>query len=95
MLSMQLKKKFFVQAFLFSASCGLANLTLTKESKLLLLKSNYTHTHIGFFESNATCLFPWKLPQIQRAQHYLIEQILSYRTLFFNILTTVNYTFLP
>ena len=36
-------------------------------------------------KSNASYLFPWKLHQIQRAQeHYLIEQILSYKMLFFN-----------
>ena len=40
-------------------------------------------------------LFPWKLQQIQRAQErYLIEQILSYKMLFFNIVTTISYAFL-
>jgi len=40
-------------------------------------------------------LFPWKLQQIQRAQeHYLIEQILSYKTLFSNTVTTISCAFL-
>ena len=41
-------------------------------------------------------LFPWKLQQIQRAQeHYLIEQILSYKMPFFNTVTIMNCAFLP
>ena len=44
-------------------------------------------------ESNVFYLFLWKLQQIQWAQsHYLIEQILSYKTLFFNIVT-ISYAF--
>jgi hypothetical protein len=46
----------------------------------------------GRSESNISYLFPWKLQYIQRAQlHYLIEQILSYETLFFDIVTTNAY----
>jgi len=41
---------------------------------------------------NASHLFAWK--QIQRAQQrYLIEQILSYKTLFFNIVNAISYIF--
>ena len=52
--------------------------------------------YVGHSKSNASCLFPWKLQQMQRTQeHYLIEQILSYKTLFFSIVTTISYAFLP
>jgi len=35
--------------------------------------------------SNVSYLFPWKWQQLQKAQErYLVEQILSYKTLFFN-----------
>ena len=44
-------------------------------------------------ESNVSSLFPWKLEQ-RAQQHYLIEQTLSYRSLFFNTVTTVNCAFL-
>jgi len=48
--------------------------------------------YIGCLKSNASYLFPWKLQQIQRAQkHYLIEQILSYETLFFNTVNTISH----
>ena len=41
-------------------------------------------------------LFPLKLQHIKRAQrHYLIQQILSYTTLFFNIVITISYAFSP
>jgi len=47
-------------------------------------------------EGNAFYLFPWLLQQIRRAQlHYLIEKILTYKTLFCNIVTTIIYAFLP
>ena len=46
-------------------------------------------------------LFPWKLQEIHRVQqhylifdHYLIQQILSYKTLFYKIVTVMNYAFL-
>jgi len=40
-------------------------------------------------------LFPRKLQQIQRSQsHYLIEQILSNETLFFNVVSTISCSFL-
>ena len=43
---------------------------------------------------NASHLFAWKVQQIQRAQQrYLIEQILSYKTLFFNIVNAISYIF--
>jgi len=46
-------------------------------------------------KSNASYLFPCKLPQIQRVQnHYLTVHILSYKTLFFNIVT-ISHIFLP
>jgi len=58
-------------------------------------KVTYTRLiYVGLSISNASYLFPWKQPQIQRAQyHYLIEQILSYKTLFFNIVITTSYAF--
>jgi len=41
-------------------------------------------------------LFSWKVQQIQRTcLQYLIEQILSYKTLFFNVVTTISNAFLP
>ena len=46
------------------------------------------------FKSNVSYLFPWKLQQRTKL-HYLIEQILSYKTLFFNIVTTNSYAFSP
>jgi len=39
--------------------------------------------YIGLSKSTASYLFLWKLQQVQKAQHYLIEQILNYKTLFF------------
>ena len=52
--------------------------------------------YIGCSESNASCLSPWKVQQKQRAQeHYLIEQILCYRMLFINVVTTIGYAFSP
>ena len=51
------------------------------------------HT-VGNSRSNASYLFAWKLQQIQKAwKHCLIEQILSYKTLFFNILRATSYHF--
>lgn len=47
--------------------------------------------YIGCFESAASCLLPWNLQQIQRVQtHYLIEQILSHKTLFFHIVPPIG-----
>ena len=47
-------------------------------------------------KNNTSYLFPWKLQQILRAQkHCLIEKILSYKTLFFNVVTTIGCAFLP
>ena len=52
--------------------------------------------YMGCSESNASYLFPWKLQQMQRTQeHYLIEQILSYRTLFFNTVSTISSAISP
>ena len=46
--------------------------------------------YVGHSESDASYLFPWKLQQIPEAQeHHFIEQILSYKTLFFNTVTTI------
>jgi len=50
---------------------------------------------VGHSEGKACNLFPWKLLQIQRRQkRYLIEQILSCKTQFFNTVTTVSSAFL-
>jgi len=44
----------------------------------------------------ASSLCAWKIKQIKKAQRfYLIEEILSYKTLFYNIVTTTSYAFLP
>ena len=52
--------------------------------------------YVGCCGSNASYLSPWKLQQIERAQElYLIEQILRYKSLFFNIVTTISYVFPP
>lgn len=45
-------------------------------------------------EINTSCLFPCKLQQRSQS-HYLIEQILIYKTLFFNIVTTISCAFSP
>ena len=45
-------------------------------------------------ESDASYLFPWKLQQ-RSQHHYQTEHIPSYKTLFFNTVTTINYEFLP
>jgi len=45
---------------------------------------SYLCIYVGWSESNASYLFPWKL-SLQRAQkHNLTGQILSYKILFFN-----------
>ena len=50
--------------------------------------------YVGCSESNVSYLFPWKLQQLQRVQeHYLIDQILSYKALFFNMVTTISCAF--
>jgi len=49
---------------------------------------------VGCSESNAFYLFPWKLQQRAQLQ-YLMEQIFTYKTLFFNLITTTSYAFLP
>ena len=50
--------------------------------------------HVYCPESNASYAFLWK--HIQRAQqNHLIEQILSHRSLFLNIVTTISYPFSP
>ena len=54
------------------------------------------HIHVSCSESNASLLFAWKLQQIQRAQeHNLIEQVLTYKTLFLNIVTIISCAFSP
>ena len=51
---------------------------------------------IGHSKSNVSYLFPWKLQPIQKTQwHYWIEPMLSYKTLFFNAVTTIRYAFSP
>jgi len=40
-----------------------------------------------------SCLFPCNPQQIQRTQHYFIEQFLSYKTLFFNVVNTISYAY--
>ena len=50
--------------------------------------------YVCHFKSNASNLLLWKLQQ--RAQwHCAVEQILSYRTLHFNIVTAISYAFSP
>ena len=57
-------------------------------------KKKKKEKYVGLSESNTSYLYPWKLQQIQKAQEcYLIEEILRYETLFFNIDTTISYTF--
>jgi len=52
--------------------------------------------YVGHSESNVCYLLPWKLQQTERAQlYYLIEQILIYKTLFSNTVTTISYALLP
>jgi len=52
--------------------------------------------YVNLPKSNASYLFPWKLQQIQRTQESsLIEQILSYKMLFFSIVSTMSFAFLP
>ena len=59
-------------------------------------ESSWAANILSCSESNASFLFLWKWQQIQRAQyHYVIGQILSYKTLFFNVVTTVSSGFLP
>jgi len=59
-----------------------------------LLHGYYTFVH-SLSESDTSYLLLWNLQQIQRAQyHYLIEEILSYKTLSFSIVTTISYAFL-
>jgi len=59
---------------------------------LLLSERDY----VGHPKSNASYFFPWKLQKLQRAQlHYLIEQILTYKTLLFNIVITISYALSP
>ena len=54
----------------------------------------YFVLYASLSRSNASYLFPWKLQRIKRAQYQcLIEQILSYETLFFSIVTTASYVF--
>ena len=54
------------------------------------------HVHKGHSKSNASYLFPWKLQLKQRAQqHCLTEQNSSYKTLFYNVVSTISYVFLP
>ena len=58
----------------------------TAELKVSTRKCMHPIRYVVCSESNASYLFPWKLQEIQRAQQqYLIEQILSYKTLFFII----------
>ena len=60
-----------------------------------LLCDHCIPSYIGRSKCNASYLVPQKLQLIQRVQwHYLIELILSYKTLFFNIFTTISYAFL-
>jgi len=48
----------------------------------------------GSSKSHASYLCPWKLQQGAQ-YHYLIEQILSYKKLFFNTVTAISSAFLP
>ena len=52
------------------------------------------YLYIVRFESNTSYLLLWKIQQIQRAsQCYLVECVLSYKMLFFNLVTTVSSAF--
>jgi len=52
------------------------------------------HRHVDHSNSNASYLFPMELQQIQRARwHYMIEHILSYKMLIFNIYINICYSF--
>lgn len=53
------------------------------------------HIYVGRSKRNASYFFPWKRQQIERAEeHYLIVQILIYKALFFNRVSTISYAFL-
>ena len=59
---------------------------------MLRLVSHPCLLYIRHSESNVACLFSRKLQQIQRAQQqYLIEKILSYKTLVFNSVTNTSW----
>ena len=49
----------------------------------------------GSSKSKASYLFPGKLQQRAKQQHYLIEQIRSYQTLFLNTVTAFSFAFSP
>ena len=66
-----------------------------RKSEAQPLSFTYNCKHLGHSESNTSDLFPWKLQQVPRAQHHcLIEQILSYKTVFVNTVTTISSAFL-
>ena len=51
--------------------------------------------YVGHSKRNASYFFPWKRQQIERAEeHYLTVQILIYKALFFNRVSTISYAFL-
>ena len=50
--------------------------------------------YLGCSDSKASYLFPQKLKQ-RPQQHYLTEEILSYKTVFFNTVATSSCAFLP
>lgn len=50
---------------------------------------------IGGSKTNRSYSFPWKLQQIRRVQHYLTGWILSYKALFFNIVTIISHALSP
>ena len=54
------------------------------------------HIYVGRYKRNASYFFPWKRQQIERAEeHYLIVQILIYKALLFNRVSTISYACLP
>lgn len=56
----------------------------------ITIKFNY----VGHSKNNASYIFVWKL-QERVEEHYFIEQVLSTKHDFFNIVTTISYGFSP
>ena len=62
----------------------------------LLSRIIWGRIYVGRSKRNVSYFFPWKCQQVERAEeHYLIVQILIYKALFFNRVSTISYAFLP
>jgi len=88
----------FVWLCQFLQPRGGAELLLQVPPKEQSIPGSYHHhiTYVGCFKSYVSYLFPGRLQLIQRSQeHYLIKQILSYKTLFLNVGNTISYGFSP